>query len=428
MWPKGAADGADAKTQFAAIIPERSLLRETDSRMLPGHMARLKLLTLLIALSLDWAAARADTFPTTTVFAAGREGYKIFRIPAVIKAANGDVLAFCEAREGGDASKIDLVMKRSTDGGKSWGKLRVVQAADDYRVLFGKNPPPITVGNPAPVVDLLDPKHPGRVWLPFTVENNLVFVVYSDDHGRTWSSRRNITKEVKKENWGWYATGPVHSIQLTRGRAAGRLVVPCDHRVGAAGADAGWLGAHAILSDDHGLTWRLGAIDETYGNGLEANETTVLELNDSRLLFNTRDQRGKAPGSRGVAWSLDGGESFYSGSKDWKNFRPIGGVIDPPVVQCALQRAGRDLILFSGPDENGPSGKGRSDLRLRWSGDEGDTWHDGPLIHTGPAAYSDMVASGENEIGVLFEAGDAGQRNAYQRIVFTRVPIKEIRR
>lgn len=378
---------------------------------------------ILIICFLSVLSSKGATFPTATVFEAGTEGYKVYRIPAVVRAANGHLLAFCEAREGGDASKIDLVMKRSIDDGRYWGSLQVVQGSDSFRSLFAKDAPPITVGNPAPVVDLLDPKNPGRIWLPFTLENDRVFVTYSDDEGRTWSKRREITASVKNESWGWYATGPVHSIQLTRGKYRGRLVIPCDHRVGSDGADAGLLGAHAVLSDDHGQTWRLGATDETYGNGLEANETTVVELNDGRLLFNTRDQRGKAPGSRGVSWSNDGGETFTSGDSKWKNFRPIGGVLDPPVVQCSLQRAAKDLILFAGPDENGPTGKGRSDLRLRRSLDEGKTWQDGPLIHVGPAAYSDMVVVGSGDIGVLFEAGDAGQKNGYQRIVFAVVPL-----
>jgi sialidase-1 len=375
----------------------------------------------------DFAAAQAKTeFALTHVFTAGEEGYRIYRIPALIRAANDDLLAFCEAREGGDASKIDLVMKRSTDGGKSWGKLSVVQAADDCRDLFGENPPPITVGNPAPVVDLLDPKHPGRIWLPFTVENARVFVIYSDNHGATWSVRREITAAVRKPAWGWYATGPVHSIQLTRGKYKGRLVIPCDHRIGAQGADTGTLGAHAVVSDDHGQTWRLGAVDESYGDGLGANETTVVELNDGRLLFNTRDQNGKAPGTRGVAWSRDGGESFESGDPAWRNFRPIAGVLDPPVVQCALQRAGEDLLVFSGPDQNGPSGRGRSDLRLRWSRDEGVSWQEGPLVYVGPAAYSDMVMTAQGTLGLLFECGDAGQKNAYQRIVFAQIPADAV--
>ena len=104
----------------------------------------------------------------------------------------------------------------------------------------------------------------------------------------------------------------------------------------------------------------------------------------------------------------------------------MAGVLDPPVVQCALLGADKGLIVFSGPDENGPTGKGRSDLRLRYSTDQTKSWKDGPLIHVGPAAYSDLVLVSEGIIGVLFEAGDKGQKNSYQRIEFKTLPVKEI--
>ncbi|MDG1896281.1 MAG: sialidase family protein, partial [Fuerstiella sp.] len=116
--------------------------------------------------------ANAAESAAVTVFRNGSDGYQGFRIPAIIKAANGDLLAFCEARAGGDASEIDLVSKRSSDGGKTWQALHVVLESDNFRSLFEGDVPQITVGNPAPVVDLLDPDHPGRIWLPFTLEND----------------------------------------------------------------------------------------------------------------------------------------------------------------------------------------------------------------------------------------------------------------
>ena len=131
-----------------------------------------------------------------TVFKAGEDGYRIYRIPAVVKTANGHLLAFCEARQGGDASEIDLVLKRSEDGGESWGALQVVQESSDFVKILGGRTKDITIGNPAPVVDLLDPDRPGRIWLPFTLENDRVFVVSSDDHGVTWSDRREDRKSV----------------------------------------------------------------------------------------------------------------------------------------------------------------------------------------------------------------------------------------
>lgn len=351
------------------------------------------------------------------VFESGKEGYPIYRIPAVVRTTSGDLLAFCEARQsGGDASEIDLVSKRSSDGGKSWGPLQVVQESDNFRGLFESDPPPITIGNPAPVVDALDPSHPGRIWLPFTVENHFVFVCHSDDDGQTWSEPRQITDDVKLEPWGWYATGPGHSIQIQDGAHRGRLVIPSDHRLGDNGADKGPNGAHAILSDDHGQTWRIGAIDDTYEDGLNANETTVVEV-ENGLYFNTRDQHGWALGTRGEAWSVDGGETLTTKDAQWKSFQPSSPTLDLPVVQASLLRVG-DRLLLSGPDDNGPTGPGRSDLRIRESADGGATWNDGVMIHEGPAAYSDLVGLDAGRTGILFEAGMPGQKSAYQFILF----------
>lgn len=403
----------------------------------------------VVALHADTAPA-ADPPPIAgeqrvTVFRAGEEGYPGYRIPAVVQAGNGDLLAFCEARQGNDASEIDLVLKRSSDGGRTWSGIQAVQDGDAFRDWFGPNPPPITVGNPAPLVDQLNADHPGRIWLPFTVENSRVCVVYSDDHGASWSAPREITADVKLEPWGWYATGPGHSIQIQQGPHRGRLIVPCDHRLGDEGADRGANGAHVIYSDDHGQRWQLGAIDATYNDGLNANETSVVDLSDGVLYFNTRNQNGDAPSTRGEAYSDDGGFSLQptretphavsqGADGGWKVFRPCPPILDPPVVQCSLLRAllpdpvhpESSLVLFGGPDENGPSGRGRSDFRLRYSTDETQTWSDGPLIHVGPAAYSDLVPLGAGQIGILFEAGSAESRNPYQRIDFVTLHVDSI--
>ncbi len=379
------------------------------------------------------AAGQGRSAERVTVFKAKTEGYNVYRIPAMIRAANGDLLAFCEAREGGDASEIDLVLKRSEDQGTTWGKIQVVEESSDYQQLYPGNP--ITVGNPAPVVDLLDPKHPGRIWLPYTVENDRIYVVYSDDHGATWSKRREITSDVKLDSWGWYATGPVHSIQLRHGKYKGRLLVPADHRLGDDGADKGPLGMQAFYSDDHGATWKMGAIDDTYEDGINSNETTAIELIDGRVYFNSRDQNGKAPGSRGQAYSKDGGETFLpSPQEQYKWLFPVDSTIDPPVVQCALLRASsikngdkQNIIFFSGPDDNGPTGKGRSDLRLRYSIDETKSWKDGSLLHEGPAAYSDLVrlTPQGDRFGLFFEAGNLGE-SAYQRIDFITFSLNDV--
>ncbi len=365
----------------------------------------------------------SETVNYVDVFSAGQQGYKGYRIPALVRASNGCLLAFCEARQGGDASEIDLVLRRSDDNGRTWGEMTVVCESSDFAKYLDGSVRDITVGNPAPVIDLISPDFPGRVWLPFTLENDRVFVCFSDDHGVHWSEPKEVTANVKRSDWGWYATGPVHSIQITAGKYRGRMIVPCDHRLGGAGADKGPLGAHVMLSDDFGANWRLGALDATYTDGLEANETAVVELSDGMLYFNTRDQHGVAPGNRGEAWSSDGGETFLSKSAGWDTFRPASPLLDAPVVQCSLLRTGGSRILFCGPDENGPTGLGRSDLRLRVSNDDAESFRDGPMLHVGPAAYSDMALLPDAHLGILYECGE---KSAYEHVRFQWLPLADI--
>ena len=67
----------------------------------------------------------------------------------------GTLLAFCEGRKSGrgDSGNIDLLLRRSGDGGKTWSPQQVVW--DDG---------PNTCGNPCPVVD----RQSGVIWLLLT--------------------------------------------------------------------------------------------------------------------------------------------------------------------------------------------------------------------------------------------------------------------
>ena len=75
---------------------------------------------LMLTLSGQLQAQRLDK---TTVFESGKEGYKSFRIPAIISLRNGDLIAFAEGRVTGaaDFGHVQIVMKKSTDQGKTWG-------------------------------------------------------------------------------------------------------------------------------------------------------------------------------------------------------------------------------------------------------------------------------------------------------------------
>ncbi len=281
----------------------------------------------------------------------------------------GAVLAFAEGRVtgGGDSGHIDVVVRRSEDGGCTWGPLRVVADGDGD-----------TRGNPAPVVDpgsgdvvLLSSYNGGEATEELILRGEVpadrgrrVFVQRSADDGRTFSAPREITARVKLPGWRWYATGPGHALALTRGPHAGRLVVPADHSAAppAGSSDTGreprYYGAHALLSDDGGRSWRLGFVDASHDGHVNANETTAAELPDGRIYLNTRDQLGTAPGNRADAVSGDGGATLA------RPFAPQPALDRVPVVQGSLLHAG-GALLFSAPRcrtpaPNPPSGASRT--------------------------------------------------------------------
>ena len=184
---------------------------------------------LVISAAMAFAAPPAiDAVP---VFREGEGGYHTYRIPSLLATPQGSLLAFCEGRRGGrgDAGDIDVVLRRSTDGGRTWGDVAAVW--DDG---------PNTCGNPCPVVAA-----DGRIVLLLTHNfgddteaeiksrtgrgSRTVWVCESSDDGLTWSPPREITKDAKRDDWTWYATGPGVGIRLAHGPHAGRLVIPCDH-------------------------------------------------------------------------------------------------------------------------------------------------------------------------------------------------------
>ena len=366
--------------------------------------------SLLAAGPIAAAAAEPDQQPLWT---SGEGGYYSYRIPSLIVTGRGTLLAFCEARKNSrsDTGRIDLVFRRSTDGGKSWGPQQVLWAD-------GEN----TCGNPCPVVDHTT----GTVWLLLT--HNLgrddeseiksgtadgtrtVWVSRSNDDGETWSPPVDITASAKNPKWGWYATGPGIGIQIQHGPHKGRLIVPCDYTIDERKPGEAKprvvRGSHAIYSDDHGQTWKLGGTIAP-----DMNECQVVELAGGRgeLLMNMRSYRGKS--RRGHARSTDGG-------KTWSEAVDVPELIEP-VCQASILRGAwpkeddPGLLLFSNPAD----GRQRIRLTVRTSRDEGKSWNEGRVLHAGPAAYSCLAALDNGTFACLYERGE---KSAYDTITFAR--------
>jgi sialidase-1 len=339
------------------------------------------------------------------VFRSRTEGYHTFRIPSLIVTQQGNVLAFAEGRKsgGGDAGDIDLLLKRSTDGGRTWSAPQVVW--DD-----GGN----TCGNPAPVVD----QKTGRIWLFLTWnlgsdhERDIMaaksqyprrcYVTFSDDEGESWAPPKEMP-HLRKDTWRWYATGPDKGIQLTQGPLQGRMVIPCNHS-DHEDPDLHPYRSHVIYSDDHGESWKLGGVV-----GEKTNESTIVELTGGRVMDNMRSYHGK--NRRAISISDDGGET-------WGDIL-LDDVLVEPVCQASILR-----LNWPGPDDQpgrvvfcNPASRARERLTLRTSHDDGKTWDHSRCLYEGAAAYSCLTKLGNGNLGVLFE------RDSYQTITFVEVNV-----
>lgn len=330
------------------------------------------------------------------------EGAPVYRIPALARTTRGTLLAAYDARPtmADVPSHIRLVMRRSEDGGRTW----------QPQVIVRQDTVPLGFGDPSLLVD----RQTGRIFLFHAASVKQGFsggmtgnrdddpqvlhadVSMSDDDGRTWQHRR-LTSMIKDSRWGGFFASSGEGLQLQRGVHVGRLIQQFVIRRDGANYAA------SLVSDDHGATWRMGAL---VGPGADENKT--VQLSDGRVLLNSR-----ARPFRLIAESRDGGLTYGA-------LRADSTLIDPANngALVSARFGSRSVLVFS----NTADRTARRRLTLRLSCDQGRTWPHERVLVEGSAAYSTITDLGDETIGVLFERGD------YEAITFARVPIAAIGR
>ncbi|QDS99096.1 sialidase family protein [Adhaeretor mobilis] len=354
-----------------------------------------------------------------------REGFKSqygYRIPSVIVTGDDVVLAIIERRHGlGDHSENDIVLRRSEDGGMTWGEVIVIDDRGDHCLV---NPCAVLIPKTGRVLVMyqdyasdrhsvdIPHKHVKQVE-PGYEGNNVVrtFVSHSDDKGETWSEPRDISRGTKRDGIGPVGCGPGIGIVLSKGKHAGRIIIPFNETLHVEN-DIRQYRVYASYSDDEGDTWQIGEpapFDEENYQG-SGGEVQMVELSGGRVMLNSRSYLGK--NYRKTSISDDGGKT-WSPVVDQEQ-------LPEPVCMGSILRVkhpgdSEEFLLFSNP----ASKEARKQGTIYASYDDGKTWPESWLIQPHEFAYSCLTQFSDGSIGCLYEG------KGYKRIIFTRFSLED---
>jgi sialidase-1 len=357
----------------------------------------------------------AEDLTKQDLFRADTGGYAIYRIPGLVVTPKGTLLAYCEARRSakGDWGEIDVMLRRSTDGGRTWDAPRKLAAApkDAAANPVGRQnlqAKGATLNNP---VATADPAR-GTVHFLYCVNYARCFYMRSDD-GVSFSAPVEITAAAfdpfrKDYDWKVLATGPGHGIRLR----SGRLVVPVWLSLGTGAGGHHPSCAATIYSDDAGKTWRRGDIVADNAPDLpNPNESTIVELSDGRAMINMRNESPRH--RRAVAISPDGATRWSKPQYDDALVEPI---CFASLVSVTAAGGGQPLLAWCNPVSNVADKahvRDRVNLTIRISRDDGKTWPDHRLLEHGIAGYSDLAASADGTIYCFYERGGINEQAYY---------------
>lgn len=374
---------------------------------------------LLLFLAIVWGCCAigqaSDEVFRTIVRKPGDDGAKAYRIPGLATSTTGTLLAVYDIRYAGFGDlpgDIDVGLRRSTDGGRTWERQQVI-------IDFDKSVPDSRgngVGDPAILVDRKTGAifvialwaQGNRAWhgsgpgLAPNETGQLVLVKSTDD-GKTWSAPLNLTAKLvgRDPKWRLLFNGPGAGIQ-TR---AGALVFAAQFR------DAeGVPHACFLASNDAGETWSVSS--PAIATNPPTSEAQLAELADGSLLLTMRDE--SRSGQR--AWArFQPQKTLPEGSWDkWRSDLP------DPTCMASLVRHPSGALIFSNP----ASSKKREGMTLRVSDDDGKTWSAGRVLDPRPAAYSCLSVLSDGSVGVLYEAGE---KNSAETLVYANVTLDWIR-
>lgn len=348
---------------------------------------------------------------------AGDDGSAAFRIPGLVTTNKGTLLGVYDVRYNSSVDlqeHIDIGLSRSTDGGKTWEKMRLPLSFGEYDGLpaaqNGVGDPSILVDTKTNTVWIVAAWTHGmgnqRAWwsshpgMDLNHTAQLVMAKSTDD-GKTWSAPINVTEQVKQPEWYFLLQGPGRGITMQDGT----LVFPIQYIDKTRIPNAG-----IMYSKDRGATWHIHNHART-----NTTEAQVAEVEPGTLMLNMRDNRG---GSRAVYTTTDLG-------KTWKEHESSRTALIEPVCMASLISVkakdnvlGKDLLIFSNPNSTSE----RKDMTIKISTDGGKTWsaeHQLLLDEGYNWGYSCLTMIDKETIGILYESSVA-------HMTFQSIKLKDI--
>lgn len=348
---------------------------------------------------------------------AGDDGSAAFRIPGLVTTNKGTLLGVYDVRYNSSVDlqeHIDIGLSRSTDGGKTWEKMRLPLAFGEYDGLPAAQN---GVGDPSILVDT----RTNTVWIVAAWTHGMgnqrawwsshpgmdlnhtaqLVMAKSTDDGKTWSAPINVTEQVKLPEWYFLLQGPGRGITTSDGTLVFPIQFIDKTRIPNAGI---------MYSKDRGETWKIHNYART-----NTTEAQVAEVEPGVLMLNMRDNRG---GSRAVYTTTDFGQT-------WKEHESSRTALIEPVCMASLISVkakdnvlGKDLLIFSNPN----STSARKDMTIKISMDGGKTWsadHQLLLDEDYNWGYSCLTMIDKETIGILYESSVA-------HMTFQSIKLKDI--
>lgn len=331
----------------------------------------------------------------TTLLRPGDYNSTNYRIPAVITARNGDVVAVTDKRKynNGDLPEdIDIVCNVSSDGGHTWTEPYTMAYGTGYGQGFGDCALALTNDENGIIAAFVG----GPGFWGSTPTNPLrMYISRSNDNGMTWTEPEDITHQIygaecddpERKDWlgGFFGSG--NGLLTSTGRIMFVVAMRENDSKEA-------VCNHAVYSDDNGLTWKVSGRASVGGD-----EAKVTELVDGRILMSIRHG-----GNRWYNISEDGGQTWQTSTSEWTEINSTACNGDMIRYTSINNGDDKNRLLHSSP-----VGNSRKNVTIFVSYDEGESWPISRCIVPYNSAYSSLCILPDNTIGFYVEESYQGE-------------------